>query len=227
MANFTCAEWAARARLTTFARTAGGIICTTSPARDGLTPIGRTDSATTFDSPFSADLLAVWESLFARLWSGRALFDGISGDFCALPLFCGREPFPAVPCQYFSGRGFFVHKILCTDAGETSPPWLFRAVWAESPPSGGDLSAGRRVLVPHARTLEDAASLIAEPGQPDDGGDRRAKAREGAHGAASGARTPTAGDRPPRQRRRQGARPARNRLWPTAKGRGRLCPCPR
>ena len=135
MANFTCAGWAARAKSTTFARTAGGIICTTSPARDDLTPTGRIDSATTFDSPFSADLLAVWESLFARLWSGRALFDGISGDFCALPLFCGREPFPAVPCQYFSGRGFFVHKILCTDAGETSPPWLFRAVWAESPPT--------------------------------------------------------------------------------------------
>lgn len=60
MANFTCVEWAARARLTTFARTAGGIICTTSPARDGLTPTGRTDSATTFDSPFPANLLAVW-----------------------------------------------------------------------------------------------------------------------------------------------------------------------
>ena len=83
MANFTCAEWAARAKSTTFARTAGGIICTTSPARDGLTPIGRTDSATTFDSPFSADLLAVWGlgiPLFARLWSGRALFDGICGS---------------------------------------------------------------------------------------------------------------------------------------------------
>ena len=47
----------------------------------------------------------------------------------------------------------------------------------------------RRVPVPHARTLEDETSLTAEPGQPDDGGNRRAKAREGAHGAASGART--------------------------------------
>ena len=78
---------------------------------------------------------------------------------------------------------------------------------------GGDLSAGRRVLVPHARTLEDETSLIAEPGQPDDGGDRRAKAREGAHGAASGARTPTAGGRPPThggRERSQGAGHARN-----------------
>lgn len=33
------------------------------------------------------------------------------------PLFCVREPFPAVPCQYFSGRGFFVHKILCAKHG--------------------------------------------------------------------------------------------------------------
>ena len=85
--------------------------------------------------------------------------------------------------------------------------------WAESPPMGGDLSAGRRVPVPHARTLEDETSLIAEPGQPDDGGDRRAKAREGAHGAASGARTPTAGGRPPThggRERSQGAGHARN-----------------
>lgn len=43
---------------------------------------------------------------------------------------------------------------------------------------GGDLSAGRRVPVPHARTLEDGTSFTAEPGQPDDGGDARRRARK-------------------------------------------------
>jgi hypothetical protein len=43
---------------------------------------------------------------------------------------------------------------------------------------GGDLSAGRRVPVPHARALEDAASLTTAPGQPDDGGDARRRARK-------------------------------------------------
>ena len=168
-----------------------------------------------------------WESLFARLWSGRAQFDGISGDFVLhSPLFCGREPFPAVPCQYFLA-GDFLYTNFCVQARVKPPPLGFSARFGLNRRQRRRSERQRRVPVPHARTLEDAASLTAEPGQPDDGGDRRAKAREGAHGAASGARTPTAGGRPPRQRRRQGARPARNRLWPTAKGRGRLCPCPR
>ena len=50
--------------------------------------------------------------------------------------------------------------------------------WAESPPMGGDLSAGRRVPVPHARTLEDETSFTTAPGQPDDGGDARRRARK-------------------------------------------------
>ena len=61
----------------------------------------------TFDSPFSAVLLAVWElgiSLSPRYWSERGLFFVVS---------------------------------------------------AKSPPMGGDLSAGRRVPVPHALTLEE------------------------------------------------------------------------
>lgn len=36
----------------------------------------------------------------------------------------------------------------------------------------------RRVPVPHARTLEDETSFTAEPGQPDDGGDARRRARK-------------------------------------------------
>lgn len=173
-----------------------------------------------------------WESLFlpASGQGGRNLM-AFQGILCAFPLFCGQDcpscRLKLCPCAVLTARGLFAHKFLCTGAGETSPPWLFRAVWAESPPSGGDLSAGRRVPVPHARTLEDAAFLTTAPGQPDDGGNRRAKAREGAHGAASGARTPTAGGRPPRQRGRKGARPARNRLRPTGAGHESAAPCPR
>ena len=233
MANFTCAEWAARAKSTTFARTAGGIICTTSPARDGLTPIERTDGATTFDSPFSADLLAVWdwESLFlpASGQGGRNLM-AFQGILCAFPLFCGQDcpscRLKLCPCAVLTARGHFAHKFLCTGAGEASPLLasarfeLNRRPWRRSerrkararPPCAD--AGGRNI--PHRRT------------QPTRRRGRRApKGAEGAHGAASGARTPTAGGQPPRQRRRQGARPARNRLWPTAKGRGRLCPCPR
>ena len=94
------------------------------------------------------------------------------------PLFCVREPFPAVPCQYFLA-GDFLYTKFCVQTRVKPPPyWLFRAVRAESPPMGGDLSAGRRVPVPHARTLEDETSFTAEPGQPDDGGDARRRARK-------------------------------------------------
>lgn len=72
--------------------------------------------------------------------------------------------------------------------------------------------------VPHARTLEDETSLIAEPGQPDDGGDRRAKAREGAHGAASGART--AGGREADRPRTAAANAAKARATPATKPTG-------
>lgn len=111
----------------------------------------------TFDSPFSAVLLAVWGNLpIARPWSGAG--------------------------------AFFVHKFLCTgwDAVGFRP---MRRVSVKSPPSGGDLSAGRRVPVPLCSRwrIENPFSAVIWP--PDDGGTRRAQAREGAHGAASGART--------------------------------------
>ena len=104
----------------TFVPVVGGCTCSTSPALDALTLTGRTDGATTFDSPFPANLLAVWdwESLFARLWSGRAQFDGISGDFVLhSPLFCVREPFPAVPCQYFLAGDFLYTKFCVQSMG--------------------------------------------------------------------------------------------------------------
>lgn len=65
-----------------------------------------------------------WETLFARLWSGRALFDGI----------CGSRS-PPSPASIFWPGIFCTQNFVCK-------------AWAESPPMGGDLSAGRRVPVP-------------------------------------------------------------------------------
>lgn len=63
MANSTCAGWGARARSTTFARIAGGTTCTTSLRAAKATHTAPIGGATTFDSPFSAVLLAVWGNL--------------------------------------------------------------------------------------------------------------------------------------------------------------------
>ena len=116
MANSTCAAWGARARSTTFARIAGGTTCTTSLRAAKVTHTAPTDGATTFDSPFSAVLLAVWEfgiSLSPRFWSERGLFCMVSGLIAAywrrserrrrVPVpFCSRwrdaTPFTAVAC---------------------------------------------------------------------------------------------------------------------------------
>ena len=51
-----------------------------------MTHTAPTDGATTFDSPFSAVLLAVWElgiSLSPRYWSERGLFCVVSGLIAA------------------------------------------------------------------------------------------------------------------------------------------------
>lgn len=64
-----------------------------------------------------------------------------------------------------------------------------RRVSAKSPPMGGDLSAGGACPSPMCSRWRTEPPITAGTCPPDDGGDRRAKAREGAHGAASGART--------------------------------------
>ena len=121
MANSTCAAWGARARSTTFARIAGGTTCTTSLRAAKVTHTALTDGATTFDSPFSAVLLAVWElgiSLSPRFWSERGLFCVVSakspplgGDLSAgrrvpVPL-CSRwriaPPSPLAPDHQTTG----------------------------------------------------------------------------------------------------------------------------
>lgn len=62
-------------------------------------------------------------------------------------------------------------------------------VSAKSPPLGGDLSAGRRVPVPHALTLEDWEPLHHSRLTTRRRGRRAPQGADGAHGAASGART--------------------------------------
>ena len=64
-----------------FAPTVGGGISTMPPAAAERTHTAPTDGAMTFDSPFSAVLLAVWElgiSLSPRFWSERGLFCVVS-----------------------------------------------------------------------------------------------------------------------------------------------------
>lgn len=118
---------AARAKLTTFARTAGGIICTTSPARDGLTPTGRTDSATTFDSPFPANLLAVWdwESLFlpASGQGGRFLM-AFQGILCIIPPVLRAGAVPRRPLPVFFWPGIFcTQNFVCKGHGLNRRRW--------------------------------------------------------------------------------------------------------
>lgn len=99
-----------------FAPTVGGGISTMPPAAAERTHTAPIDGATTFDSPFSAVLLAVWElgiSLSPRFWSERGLFCVVSGLIAAVrrrserrrrvPVpFCSRwrdaTPFTAVAC---------------------------------------------------------------------------------------------------------------------------------
>ena len=64
-----------------FAPTVGGGISTMPPAAAERTHTAPIDGAMTFDSPFSAVLLAVWElgiSLSPRYWSKRGLFCVVS-----------------------------------------------------------------------------------------------------------------------------------------------------
>lgn len=86
------------------------------PAAAERTHTAPIDGATTFDSPFSAVLLAVWdwESLFlpASGQGGRNLM-AFQGILCALPLFCGQDcpscRLKLCPCAVLTARGLFVH----------------------------------------------------------------------------------------------------------------------
>lgn len=107
-----------------------------------------------------------WESLFARLWSGRAQFDGI----------CGSRS-PPSPASIFLA-GDFLYTKFCVQARVKPPPCGLCAGFRLNRRSWRRSERQRRVPVPHARTLEDETSLTAEPGQPDDGGDARRRARK-------------------------------------------------
>lgn len=65
-------------------------------------------------------------------------------------------------------------------------------------PAGGHAGGHRAGMLEGCAGLNRLSPQKSRP--PDDGGDRRAERGEGAHGAASGARTPKAGGRPQRER---------------------------
>ena len=98
------------------------------PAAAERTHTAPIDGATTFDSPFSADLLAVWdwESLFlpASGQGGRILM-AFQGILCALPLFCGQDcpscRLKLCPCAVSTARGLFAHKFFPARAGNHRP----------------------------------------------------------------------------------------------------------
>lgn len=162
------------------------------PAAAERTHTSPIDGATTFDSPFSADLLAVWdwESLFlpASGQGGRNLM-AFQGILCALPLFCGQDcpscRLKLCPCAVSTARGLFVHKILCTSAfadqpipgasRESSPVSLYVgcAPWCRVASAGG--SAGARSAF-HRRAARRKSTATAKAPNADEqkrGGGRR------------------------------------------------------
>lgn len=162
------------------------------PAAAERTHTAPIDGATTFDSPFSADLLAVWdwESLFlpASGQGGRFLM-AFQGILCALPLFCGQDcpscRLKLCPCAVLTARGLFVHKILCTSAfadqpipgasRESSPVSLYVgcAPWCRVASAGG--SAGARSAF-HRRAARRKSTATANAPNADEqkrGGGRR------------------------------------------------------
>lgn len=123
-----------------FAPTVGGGISTMPPAAAERTHTAPIDGAMTFDSPFSAVLLAVWElgiSLSPRFWSERGLFCVVSGLIAAVRRRSERRRRVPVP--------------LCSRWRDATP---FTAV-ACPPDDGGD--ARRRARTAHtARQAERA-----------------------------------------------------------------------
>ena len=87
------------------------------PAAAERTHTAPIDGATTFDSPFSAVLLAAVSLSRGQRRRGRPL---PLRQKPRRPLEAHIQPF-LVPLPGFSGRGIFVHKTLCTSAGETTP----------------------------------------------------------------------------------------------------------
>ena len=172
-----------------FAPTVGGGISTMPPAAAERTHTAPTDGATTFDSPFPAidGRLGVGNLPIARLWSGAGAFDGISG--LCLSLFCRRVSRPVASLLDFPA-GIFLHTKNCVQMRVKLPPAAYAPGFGlNRRPLGWRSERRRRVPVPFCSRWRIAAPFSAESCPPDDGGDRRAKAREGAHGAASGART--------------------------------------
>ena len=143
-----------------------------------MTHTALIDGATTFDSPFPANdgRLGLGISLLPACGQGRALLMAFQG----LPYPVLQTGF-ALPSSPVIDGGFFVRVKL--------PPAAYAPGFGQIAAHGGDLSARRRVPVPHALTLEDCRPLQRPNLTSRRRGRRAPKGADGAHGAASGART--------------------------------------
>lgn len=99
------------------------------PAAAERTHTAPIDGAMTFDSPFPAidGRLGLGISLLPACGQGRALLMAFQG--CAFPCFADGFRAPSLPCWIFQ-QGFFAHKNLCADAGETTPCGLCAGIRA-------------------------------------------------------------------------------------------------
>lgn len=100
------------------------------------------------------------------------------GILCFIPpcFACGSRS-PPSPASIFLA-GDFLYTKFCVQTRVKPPPLGFSARFGLNRRPWRRSERQRRVPVPHARTLEDETSLTAEPGQPDDGGDARRRARK-------------------------------------------------
>lgn len=100
------------------------------------------------------------------------------GILCFIPpCFAGGSRSPPSPASIFLA-GDFLYTNFCVQARVKPPPCGLCAGFRLNRRSWRRSERQRRVPVPHSRTLEDETSLTAEPGQPDDGGDARRRARK-------------------------------------------------
>ena len=159
------------------------------PAAAERTHTAPIDGATTFDSPFSADLLAVWD------W--ESLFLPASGQ--------GGRNLKLCPCAVLTARGLFAHKFLCTSvfadqpipgaSRESSPVSLYAgcAPWCRVASAGG--SAGARSAF-HRRAARRKSTATAKAPNADE------QKRGGGRRGTRAARKKSSGQRPSKQGRK-------------------------
>lgn len=109
---------------------------------------------------------------------------------CAFPCFANKTGFalPSLPCWFFQ-QGFFCTQIFVCKRGYNYLPTAYAPGFGQIAADGRRSERRRRVPVPHALTLEDRDPLQRSNLTTRRRGRRAPQGAEGAHGAASGART--------------------------------------